>query len=51
MGSSAGTADEVAEVLVTDVGRGIEGFVLQFTDFGVPETLERFMAEVAPATH
>jgi hypothetical protein len=33
---------------VTDVRRGVEGFVLQFSDFGTPETIERFMREVAP---
>lgn len=44
----AGTADEVADALAAEVGRGVEGFVLQFSDFGTPETLERFMSEVAP---
>jgi alkanesulfonate monooxygenase SsuD/methylene tetrahydromethanopterin reductase-like flavin-dependent oxidoreductase (luciferase family) len=46
-GLVAGTADEIAPVLAADVARGIDGFVLQFTDFGPPETIERFMAEVA----
>jgi hypothetical protein len=27
----------------------VEGFVLQFHDFGAPETLERFARDVAPA--
>jgi alkanesulfonate monooxygenase SsuD/methylene tetrahydromethanopterin reductase-like flavin-dependent oxidoreductase (luciferase family) len=44
----AGTPDEVANALAADVRRGVEGFVLQFSDFGTPETLERFMTEVAP---
>jgi alkanesulfonate monooxygenase SsuD/methylene tetrahydromethanopterin reductase-like flavin-dependent oxidoreductase (luciferase family) len=45
---ATGTATEVAAALAGDVARGIEGFVLQFHDFGRPETIERFMAEVAP---
>jgi alkanesulfonate monooxygenase SsuD/methylene tetrahydromethanopterin reductase-like flavin-dependent oxidoreductase (luciferase family) len=49
-GLVGGTAPEVAEALGAEVrDYGVEGFVLQFTDFGLPETLERFMAEVAPA--
>ena len=28
--------------------RGVEGFVLQFDDFGTPATTEQFMREVAP---
>ena len=45
----AGTADEVADALGAEVERGVEGFVLQFSDFGTPETIQRFMTEVAPA--
>jgi alkanesulfonate monooxygenase SsuD/methylene tetrahydromethanopterin reductase-like flavin-dependent oxidoreductase (luciferase family) len=45
-GLVAGTADEIAPVLAADVARGVDGFVLQFTDFGPPETIEQFMAEV-----
>ena len=45
----AGTADDVAASLVSDVRRGVEGFVLQFADFGTPATLQHFMEEVAPA--
>ena len=48
-GVIAGTADEVADALAREVRRGVEGFVLQFSDFGTPETIERFMTEVAPA--
>jgi alkanesulfonate monooxygenase SsuD/methylene tetrahydromethanopterin reductase-like flavin-dependent oxidoreductase (luciferase family) len=47
----AGTPDEVATALAAEVRRGVEGFVLQFSDFGAPETLERFMTEVAPVVH
>ncbi len=45
----SGTPDEVAVALAGEVARGVDGFVLQFSDFGAPETLERFMREVAPA--
>jgi alkanesulfonate monooxygenase SsuD/methylene tetrahydromethanopterin reductase-like flavin-dependent oxidoreductase (luciferase family) len=47
-GVIAGTADEVARELVGEVKRGVEGFVLQFSDFGTPETIEHFMREVVP---
>ena len=48
-GVIAGTADEVAAALAVEVDRGVEGFVCQFSDFGTPETVERFMREVVPA--
>ncbi len=48
-GVIAGTAGEVTEALAAEVGRGVEGFVCQFSDFGTPETIERFMTEVAPS--
>ena len=48
-GVIAGTADEVARELVSEVDRGVEGFVLQFSDFGTPATIRQFMTEVAPA--
>ena len=48
-GVIAGTAAEVADALAAEVARGVEGFVLQFSDFGTPETIERFMTEVAAA--
>jgi alkanesulfonate monooxygenase SsuD/methylene tetrahydromethanopterin reductase-like flavin-dependent oxidoreductase (luciferase family) len=47
-GVIAGTPSEVAAALVREVDDGVEGFVLQFHDFGAAETLERFMREVAP---
>jgi alkanesulfonate monooxygenase SsuD/methylene tetrahydromethanopterin reductase-like flavin-dependent oxidoreductase (luciferase family) len=47
-GVIAGTANEVADALAAEVARGVEGFVLQFSDFGTPETIERFMTDVAP---
>jgi alkanesulfonate monooxygenase SsuD/methylene tetrahydromethanopterin reductase-like flavin-dependent oxidoreductase (luciferase family) len=47
-GVIAGTADEVAAALGDEVRRGVEGFVVQFSDFGTPETIERFMSDVAP---
>ncbi len=47
-GLVAGGSAEVADVLAADVAGGVEGFVLQFTDFGQEETLAQFMAEVAP---
>jgi len=48
-GMVSGTAPEVAEALAAEVARGVEGFVLQFSDFGTAETTARFMREVAPA--
>ena len=48
-GVIAGTADEVASQLAAEVRRGVEGFVLQFSDFGTPETIRHFMTEVVPA--
>ena len=35
--------------LIADVERGVEGFVCQFSDFGAPETVGRFMRDVVPA--
>jgi alkanesulfonate monooxygenase SsuD/methylene tetrahydromethanopterin reductase-like flavin-dependent oxidoreductase (luciferase family) len=48
-GVIAGTAAEVADALSHEVERGVEGFVCQFSDFGTPETVERFMRDVVPA--
>jgi alkanesulfonate monooxygenase SsuD/methylene tetrahydromethanopterin reductase-like flavin-dependent oxidoreductase (luciferase family) len=48
-GLLTGTAPEIAERLAAEVDQGVEGFVLQFTDFGTPATVEHFMAHVAPA--
>jgi alkanesulfonate monooxygenase SsuD/methylene tetrahydromethanopterin reductase-like flavin-dependent oxidoreductase (luciferase family) len=48
-GLLTGGATEVADALAREVTEhDAEGFVLQFTDFGTPETLAHFMAEVAP---
>jgi alkanesulfonate monooxygenase SsuD/methylene tetrahydromethanopterin reductase-like flavin-dependent oxidoreductase (luciferase family) len=47
-GLVAGTAGEVAATLAADVGAGAEGFVVQFSDFGHPDTIEHFMDAVAP---
>jgi len=48
-GMVVGTSEEVAARLAGEVERGVEGFLLQFHDFGQPETTARFMEEVAPA--
>ena len=50
-GLIAGTADEVADDLAAEAAAGVEGFVVQLTDFGTPETVAQFMAEVAPWSH
>jgi alkanesulfonate monooxygenase SsuD/methylene tetrahydromethanopterin reductase-like flavin-dependent oxidoreductase (luciferase family) len=47
-GVIAGTAPEVADALATEAARGVDGFVLQFSDFGTAETAHRFMTHVAP---
>jgi alkanesulfonate monooxygenase SsuD/methylene tetrahydromethanopterin reductase-like flavin-dependent oxidoreductase (luciferase family) len=47
-GVIAGTSNDVADALRKEVDGGVEGFVLQFSDFGTAETLDRFMTEVAP---
>jgi alkanesulfonate monooxygenase SsuD/methylene tetrahydromethanopterin reductase-like flavin-dependent oxidoreductase (luciferase family) len=48
-GLVTGTASEVTDVLVSEVERGVEGFIFQFHDFGTAESVERFMSAVAPA--
>ena len=48
-GLVAGTAPEVAEALAAEAARGVEGFVIQLTDFGLPDTINHFMHAVAPA--
>lgn len=48
-GLIAGTSAEVGDTLATEAAAGVEGFVIQLTDFGKPETVAQFMAEVAPA--
>lgn len=47
-GVVTGDPDEVAATLAAEVRRGVGGFVCQFSDFGRPETLARFMTDVAP---
>ena len=47
-GLIAGTSNEVADTLGAEAARGVEGFVIQLTDFGHPETIDHFMSAVAP---
>lgn len=47
-GVVTGTASEVTDALVSEVERGVEGFIVQLHDFGTPETVARFMSDVAP---
>ena len=47
-GLVGGTAAEVVDALAAETALGVEGFVVQFTDFGRPETIEHFMDAVAP---
>lgn len=47
-GLISGTPSEVTDALRAEVAKGVRGFVLQFDDFGTPETVARFMNEVAP---
>lgn len=46
-GLVGGTHAEVTDALAAEVALGVEGFVVQFTDFGRPETIEHFMDAVA----
>ncbi len=48
-GLLVGTPSELVDTLGAEAQLGVEGFVLQFSDFGTPETLEHFMRSVAPA--
>ncbi len=48
-GLLVGTPSELIEALSAEVQLGVEGFVLQFSDFATPETLQHFMRTVAPA--
>src|SRR4051812_27915351 len=48
-GVITGTPDEVAAQLAAEAALGVELFILQFSDFANPETLELFAREVAPA--
>jgi alkanesulfonate monooxygenase SsuD/methylene tetrahydromethanopterin reductase-like flavin-dependent oxidoreductase (luciferase family) len=47
-GLLAGTADEIATALAAEAALGVELCILQFSDFGAPETLARFADDVAP---
>jgi alkanesulfonate monooxygenase SsuD/methylene tetrahydromethanopterin reductase-like flavin-dependent oxidoreductase (luciferase family) len=48
-GLIGGTANEVADALTAEAARGVEGFVVQLTDFGRPQTIDHFMDAVASA--
>jgi alkanesulfonate monooxygenase SsuD/methylene tetrahydromethanopterin reductase-like flavin-dependent oxidoreductase (luciferase family) len=48
-GLVVGTPSELVDTLGAEAQLGVEGFVLQFSDFGTPETLQHFMRTVAPA--
>jgi alkanesulfonate monooxygenase SsuD/methylene tetrahydromethanopterin reductase-like flavin-dependent oxidoreductase (luciferase family) len=48
-GLIVGTSSEVVDALAADVRLGARGFVLQFSDFAAPATVEAFMRTVAPA--
>jgi alkanesulfonate monooxygenase SsuD/methylene tetrahydromethanopterin reductase-like flavin-dependent oxidoreductase (luciferase family) len=41
--------DELATLLRAERDQGVDMWVLQFSDFGQPDTVELFMREVAPA--
>ncbi len=47
-GLVGGTPSEVVDALGREVAAGVEGFVIQLTDFGRPDTIGRFMQDVAP---
>jgi alkanesulfonate monooxygenase SsuD/methylene tetrahydromethanopterin reductase-like flavin-dependent oxidoreductase (luciferase family) len=47
-GLITGTTADVAAALADLTTRGVERFYLQFSDFGTPDTLARFGAEVIP---
>jgi len=47
-GLITGTVTDVAAALAALTTRGVERFYLQFSDFGTPDTLARFGAEVIP---
>jgi len=47
-GLLVGTAPELVDALASDVANGAQGFVLQFSDFGMPATVQEFMRTVAP---
>jgi alkanesulfonate monooxygenase SsuD/methylene tetrahydromethanopterin reductase-like flavin-dependent oxidoreductase (luciferase family) len=47
-GVITGTPDEVAAALRADLEHGVELVIVQFSDFGTPETLRLFAEEVVP---
>jgi len=47
-GLVCGTPEEIVKELTGDLDAGVESFVLQFTDFGTPESLGLFAREVMP---
>lgn len=47
-GLISGSPEEVAEALLSEVALGAEAFVIQLSDYGRPETLRHFAAEVIP---
>jgi alkanesulfonate monooxygenase SsuD/methylene tetrahydromethanopterin reductase-like flavin-dependent oxidoreductase (luciferase family) len=48
-GLLVGTAPALVDALASDLANGAQGFVLQFSDFGMPATVQEFMRTVAPA--
>ncbi len=48
-GLVCGTPDQVVATLASEMDLGAEMFILQFSDFGQPETLKLFSTEVMPA--
>src|ERR1700674_4984407 len=48
-GLVVGAPSEVVDALGAEVALGAEGFVVQFSDFGIPETLHGLLRSVAPA--
>jgi alkanesulfonate monooxygenase SsuD/methylene tetrahydromethanopterin reductase-like flavin-dependent oxidoreductase (luciferase family) len=48
-GLLVGTATELIDALTAEIAGGARGFVLQFSDFGTPPTVQEFMRTVAPA--
>ena len=47
-GLITGRADEVADALLAEVALGARAFVVQLSDYGEAETIERFAREVIP---
>jgi len=48
-GALVGDAAALADALSAEAALGVDGFVVQLSDFGTPATIEAFMATVAPA--